>query len=186
MKKLIFIAVIAATLTACGTTRHNTIDDEPAFSGAAQQYTQDFGKVEVTFDDKGNWISIKSSATSNVPVDVDAGLEQGMNVAVMRAKRNIVEFINTDLQSQKTTDTLTKSLAKSVADNDEVSKQRAANIAQEITEKIAVNANGILKGVYVTDRKVSPDHRMVAVTVQVDKNSMRAAKQLRAAFNSSK
>lgn len=185
MKKLIFIAAITAALTACGTTGHN-LNDEAAFSGSAQQYTQDFGKVEVTFDDKGNWLVIKSSATSNVPVDVDAGLEQGMNVAVMRAKRNIVEFINSDLQSSKTTDTFTKSLAKSIADNDEVSKQRAANIAQEISEKIAVNANGILKGVYVSERKVSPDHRMVAVTVQVDKKSMRAAQQLRAAFNSTK
>lgn len=185
MKKLFAIAIMVLAVTACSTTKGLDGDDS-AFSSSAQQFTQDFGKVEVTFDDKGNWLVIKSTATSNVPVDVDAGLEQAMNVAVMRAKRNIVEFINTDLQSSKTTDTITKSLAKTIADNDETSRQRAANIAQEITEKIAVNANGILKGVYVTERKVSPDHRMVAVTVQVDKKSMRAAQQLRAAFNSTK
>lgn len=182
MNKLILVAAMAAALSACGTTGKHDITEESAYSSSAQQYTQDFGKVEVTFDDKGNWISIKSSATSNTPISVDAGLEQGMNVATMRAKRNIVEFMQTDLQSSKTTDTLTKSLAKSVAQDDEASHQRAANLAQEIQEKIAVNANGILKGVYVTDRKVSPDHRMVSVTVQVDKRSMRAAQQIRQAM----
>jgi hypothetical protein len=110
------------------------------------------------------------------------GLEQGMNVATMRAKRNIVEFINQDLKSTKTTDTMTKSLAKNVSDNDEQSKQRAANIATEITEKISVQADGILKGVYVIDRKVSSDKRVVSVTIQVDKRSMRAAQQLRLAM----
>lgn len=182
MKKLILIAILVAAVSACSTTKHGS-DDDSAFSSSAQQFTQDFGKVEVTFDDKGNWLVIKSSATSAVPINDDQGLEQGMNVAVMRAKRNIVEFIQSDLQSAKTTDTITKSLAKSIAQDDEMSKQKAANLAQEITEKIAVNANGILKGVYVVDRKVSPDHRMVSATVQVDKRSMKAAAQLRKSFN---
>ena len=178
MKKIVFAAAIALALSACSTTRLNDTDT----TSEAAKYTQDFGKVEVTFNDKGDWEVIKSSATSTVPIDVDAGLEQGMNVASMRAKRNIVEFINQDLKSSKTTDTMTKSLAKSVSDGDEKSLQRAANIATEIQEKISVQADGILKGAYVVDRKVSSDHRTVVVTIQVDKRSMRAAKQLRMAM----
>ena len=177
MKK-IAVALIAVALTACSTTKL-TAD---ATSPDAVKFTQDFGKVEVTFNDKGEWETLKSSATSSVPIDVDAGLEQGMNVATMRAKRNIVEFINQDLKSTKTTDSITKALAKNVSDNDENSKQRAANIATEITEKISVQADGILKGVYVTDRKISSDNKTVSVTVQVDKRSMYAAQQLRMAM----
>lgn len=180
MKKLLFVAILALTATACSTTKLN---EEAAYSSEAQKFTQDFGKVEVTFNDKGDWESIKSSATSAVPIDNDMGIEQGMNVATMRAKRNIVEFINLDLKSTKTTDTITKSLAKNVAENDEQNKQRAANIASEITEKISVQADGILRGTYVVDRKVSNDHRVVSVTIQVDKRSMRAAKTLRAAMS---
>lgn len=178
MKKIAFAALIALALSACSTTKLSDND----ISSDAVKYTQDFGKVEVTFTDKGDWDSLKSTATSSVPIEVDMGLEQGMNVATMRAKRNIVEFLNQDLKSTKTTDTITKSLAKTISEDSDTSKQKAANLASEITEKIAVQADGILKGVYVVDRKVSPDGKTVAVTVQVDKRSMRAAAQIRQAM----
>lgn len=179
MKKLFVVSAIVLSLSACSTTKLADVD---TVSSDAVKYTQDFGKVEVTYTDKGDWEVIKSSGTSAVPIDTDMGLEQGMNVAVMRAKRNIVEFMNTDLKSSKTTDTITKSLAKNVSSNDDKSQDRAANLASEITEKISVQADGILKGVYVVDRKISPDKRTVVVTVQVDKRSMRAAKQFRMAM----
>ena len=177
MKKVI-LALAVLSLSACSSVKLSQSD----VTDEAAKFTQDFGKVEVTFNDKGDWTSMKSSATSAVPIDVDAGLEQGMNVATMRAKRNIVEFINTDLKSTKTTDTITKALAKNVSSDDENSKQRAANIASEITEKISVQADGILKGVYVVERKLSSDKRYVVVTVQVDQRSMKAARQIRVAM----
>lgn len=176
--KTLILAVAVLALSACSSTKLG--DAGP--SSDAVKYTQDFGKVEVTFNDKGEWESLKSSATSSVPISVDAGLEQGMNVALMRAKRNIVEFINQDLKSKTTTDTITKALEKNVSDDDAKSKQKAADIASEITEKIAVESNGILKGIYIVERKVSPDSKTVVVTVQVDKRSMNAARQLRVAM----
>lgn len=179
MKNFLTVAVLALTLSACSTTKLTDVDP---VSNDAVKFTQDFGKVEVTFNDKGDWETLKSSATSSVPIDVDAGLEQAMNVATMRAKRNIVEFINTDLKSSKTTEAITNSLAKNVSSGDEKSQERAANIATQITEKISVQADGLLKGVYVVERKISSDKRTVVVTVQVDKRSMRAAQQLRMAL----
>ena len=180
MKNLVIVATIALALSACSTT-NKKVDLDPV-SNETTKYVQDFGKVEVTFTDDGQWTQLKSSATSAVPIQEDLGLEQAMNVATMRAKRNIVEFINSDLKSSKTTDTITKALAKNVSEDDTATKQRAANIATDITEKIAVEANGILKGVYVIERKVSSDKRSVVVVVQVDKRSVRAAQQLRASF----
>jgi len=177
MKKLIVVAAVLA-LSACSSTK--LASDTP--SSDAVKFTQDFGKVEVTFTDKGEWESLKSSATSSVPINADAGLEQGMNVALMRAKRNIIEFINQDLKSKTTTDTITKSLEKNISEDDLKSKQQAANIASEITEKISVESNGILKGIYIVERKVSSDAKTVVVTVQVDKRSMNAARQLRVAM----
>ena len=177
MKKVILACAVLA-LSACSSTK--LADNGP--SSDAVKFTQDFGKVEVTFNDKGEWESLKSSATSSVPISADAGLEQGMNVALMRAKRNIVEFINQDLKSKTTTDTITKALEKNVAEDDVKSRQQAANIASEITEKISVEANGILKGIYVVDRKVSSDSKTVVVTIQVDKRSMNAARYLRVAM----
>ena len=175
MKRLLIVAA-AVALTACSTVK---LDNESNLSNEAVKYTQDFGKVEVTFNDKGDWDLVKSSGTSSVPIDVDAGLEQAMNIATLRAKRNIVEFINTDLKSSKATEAITNSLAKNVSNDNEKSQERAANIATQVQEKISVQADGLLKGVYVVERKVSSDRKTVVVTVQVDKRSMRAANQLR-------
>ncbi len=179
MKKLILVAAMAAVLSACSTTK--TVDLDPV-SKDAVKYTQEFGKVEVTFNDKGEWESLKSTGTSAIPLSDNAALEQAMNVATMRAKRNIVEFIQTDLQSSKSHEAITNALAKDVSADDNKSRERAGNIATKIQEKIAVQADGLLKGVYITDRKISGDKTMAVVTVTVDKRSMRAAQQVRVAF----
>lgn len=178
MKKLILVAAMASLMTACSTTR---VDLDPV-SKDAIKYTQEFGKVEVTFNDKGDWESIKSTGTSAIPLNDNAALEQAMNVATMRAKRNIVEFTQTDLQSSKSHEAITNALAKDVSSDDNKSRERAGNIATKIQEKISVQADGLLKGVYITDRKISGDKSMAVVTVQVDKRSMRAAQQVRASF----
>lgn len=176
MKKLLIVA-LAVMATACSTTK--LAEDT---SPEAIKYTQDFGKVEVTYTEN-TWTEIKSTGTAAVPISDDAGLEQAMNIATMRAKRNIVEFMNTDLKSGKTVDTITDSLAKEVSEDDNKTKQKAATIATKVSEKIAVDANGILKGVYIADRKVSSDGKVVVVVMKVDKRSMNAAKQLRAAMS---
>lgn len=178
MKKLLIVA-LAVLATACSTTK---LSDADAVNSEAVKFTQDFGKVEVTFTDDGNWTEIRSTATASVPISDEAGLEQGMNIATLRAKRNIVEFINTDLKSNKSMEAMTNSLAKEIASNDDKSKEKAANIATQVAEKISVQADGILRGVYVTERKVSSDGKTVSVKVQVDKRSIRAAKNIRMAM----
>lgn len=178
MKKMIIAAAVIAALSGCSTIKPT----EETTSAEAVKYTQEFGKVEVTFTDKGEWTSMKSTGTSAIPLSDNAAFEQAMNVATMRAKRNIVEFIQTDLNSSKTTEAITTALAKDVSSEDGKAKERAGKIATNITEKIAVEANGIVKGVYILDRKISSDNQMAVVTLQVDKNSMKAARQIRASF----
>lgn len=179
MKNFLTVVAFALALSACSTTK--LTDTEP-ISKDAVKYTQEFGKVEVTFTDKGDWESLKSSATAAVPLDDPAALEQAMNLATMRAKRNIVEFMKVDLQSSQMTEGITNSIAKDVTADDNKSRERAGNLATKIQEKIAVQADGILKGVYVSDRKVSSDVKTVVVTVSVDKRSMKAAQQFRMAM----
>lgn len=179
MKKVILVAAMAAVLSACSSMK--TVDLDPV-SKDAVKYTQEFGKVEVTFNDKGEWESLKSTGTSAIPLSDNAALEQAMNVATMRAKRNIVEFIQTDLQSSKSHEAITNALAKDVSSDDAKSRERAGNIATKIQEKISVQADGLLKGVYILDRKISSDKTMAVVVVTVDKRSMRAAQNLRASL----
>ena len=180
MKKLILVTAVALALSACSTTKVSL--DET--SKDAVKYTQEFGKVEITFNDKGEWETLKSTGTSSIPLTDNAALEQAMNVATMRAKRNIVEFIQTDLNSSKSHEAITNALAKDVSSDENKTRERAGNIATKIQEKIAVEANGIVKGVYIVDRKISGDKSMAVVTVEVSKKSMRAAQQVRNSFGS--
>ena len=105
-----------------------------------------------------------------------------MNVAAMRAKRNIIEFINTDLKSTKTSETITNALAANMKEEGANAERKAADLTTKIKENIAVEANGIVRGAYVMERKVSSDGKNVSVTVMVDKRSMRAANSIKAAF----
>jgi hypothetical protein len=181
MKKLILVTAVALALSACSTTKTVDLNDT---SKDAVKYTQEFGKVEITFNDKGEWETLKSTGTSAIPLTDNAALEQAMNVATMRAKRNIVEFIQTDLNSSKSHEAITNALAKDVSADESKTRERAGNIATKIQEKIAVEANGIVKGVYIVDRKISGDKSMAVVTVEVSKKSMRAAQQVRNSFGS--
>lgn len=181
MKKLILVTAVALALSACSTTKTVDLNDT---SKDAVKYTQEFGKVEITFNDKGEWETLKSTGTSAIPLTDNAALEQAMNVATMRAKRNIVEFIQTDLNSSKSHEAITNALAKDVSADESKTRERAGNIATKIQEKIAVEANGIVKGVYIVDRKISSDKSMAVVTVEVSKKSMRAAQQVRNSFGS--
>lgn len=182
MKKLILVTAVALALSACST--FNKSVDLNDTSKDAVKYTQEFGKVEITFNDKGEWETLKSTGTSAIPLTDNAALEQAMNVATMRAKRNIVEFIQTDLNSSKSHEAITNALAKDVSADESKTRERAGNIATKIQEKIAVEANGIVKGVYIVDRKISGDKSMAVVTVEVSKKSMRAAQQVRNSFGS--
>lgn len=177
-KRIFLVSVLAIAISACSTTK--LAEDQ---TSEGNKYARDFGKVEVTFNDKGDWESIKSSATSFVPIENDAGVEQGMNVAAMRAKRNIIEFIQTDLKSSKTSDTITNALSADMKENDVNAKRKAADLTTKIQEKISVEANGIVRGAYILERKVSSDGKNVAVTIIVDKRSMKAATQIKSAFN---
>jgi hypothetical protein len=174
--KTIITALFVISLSGCALNKGAKSVEN--ISQEAIKYSQDFGKIAVDYTSDGNWIQLKSSATANLPINNEAGIEQAMNVATLRAKRNIIEFIKTDLSSATTTESITKSLMKDISSNDERSQQKASNIATEIVEKITVQSDGVIGGVYVANRSISQDKQTVSVTVQVDKKSLQAAQSL--------
>lgn len=175
--KSILATLFLIFISGCATNKSDSINE--GVSQESIKYSQDFGKVEIGYSSEGGWIFIKSSATASLPINNEAGIEQAMNLAMLRAKRNIVEFIKTDLKSNTTTETITKSLIKDISSNDEKSIQRASNIATEITEKISTQSEGIISGVYVLNRNISQDKQVVSVVLQVDKNSLQAVQKLK-------
>jgi hypothetical protein len=161
------------------------------------------GPLTLTFDDKGNWISIKSSATAPLVNNAPEGVEIAFKTATMRAKRNLTEFMSNDVKSTKSVQTISKSYLKNIAQVDssnesntagdeedaasnsqatKESRQKANTVAQTVRERIDDNSQAILKGVQVTERKVSKEQQHVSVTILVTQQSIKGAEQMRKAM----
>lgn len=206
MKKssLIFSAVAAMVigLAGCSNTPKNPTDATPGRT-ADVEFLEANGPLTLTFDDKGNWVSIKSSATAPLVNNAPEGVEIAFKTATMRAKRNLTEFMANDVKSTKSVQTISKSYLKNIAQVDSAnesktagededaasnsqatkeSRQKANTIAQTVRERIDDNSQAILKGVQVTERKVSKEQQHVSVTIVVTQQSIKGAEQVRKAM----
>jgi hypothetical protein len=130
----------------------------------------------------------------------------------MRAKRNLVEFLNNDIKSGKAVENVTKTALKDIvtsngSENSKRSKDtksdelfgsdtevdhsqysqeernRASKISQSVTENINDNSQGILRGAYISNRSIDRESNMVAVTLMVSKKSINAASVVRTQMN---
>lgn len=110
------------------------------------------GKIEITLKGK-KWETIKSTGSSPILVKDEDGIEQAMNVATLRAKANIVEFLNSEISSERKTESNLNSTLQE--------KQ----LAQKVLEVIKSEAKGNIKYSYVIEREVKGDYVRVVVVV---------------------
>jgi hypothetical protein len=128
-------------------------------------------------------------------------VSEATKIAAMRAKQNIAEFMNNDINSDKSVDIVTKSVktssngtdkrsqedngadTNSDSDDKSDSEMNAHETKTLITvmERIRDNSNAILRGVQITNQSVSPESVWVEVTVS--KQSIAASESLRTTMN---
>lgn len=201
-KTFLIVSAIFLGLTACSSTPKNPVDATPGRT-ADVEFLEANGPLTLTFDDKGNWLSITSSATAPLVSNAPEGVEVAFKTATMRAKRNLTEFMSNDVKSTKSVQTISKSYLKNIAQVDssnesntaaededaasnrqavKESRQKANTIAQTVRERIDDNAQAILKGVQITQRKVSKEQQHVSVTISVTQQSIKGAEQVRKAM----
>lgn len=203
MKNFAFGILMAAILmSGCTSSQKNPDSESAGLVGnpIEADFLEKNGPVKLAFDDKGNWLSIESSATAPLGFDAAEGREVAFKVATMRAKRNLVEFIQNDLQSRKSVQTISNAFLKSIGqiensygDDPESEdgerggsqttrelRQKANKLAMTVRERIDDNAQMIIKGVHISDRKVSARAGHVSVTVRVSRHSIKAADAIRA------
>jgi hypothetical protein len=142
MKKLFLIS--ALILSSCASKQENIY-----------KIIEQSGKVEIEIKGK-KWQSIKSSGSAAILIKDEDGIEQAMNVATLRAKANIVEFLNSDVSSNKKLE----SSLNSALDKKELN--------QKVFETIIQEAKGIIKYSYVVEREIKQDYAKVVVVL--DKN----------------
>jgi hypothetical protein len=181
--------------------------DDAATVLATASFAKQNGKVNIVFDSKGNWESISSVATGGISASTYEAQEQATTIATMRAKRNIAEFLSTDVSSTKTLVVVSRTLqkAKETKDNQtggqlvslnesetdkvdqdlkDTSKQvnldrNSFTIANTVREQISESSNAILKGLQVVAQGVSPDGRSMQVEIRIVKKHIGLANAIK-------
>jgi hypothetical protein len=72
------------------------------------------GTMTITFDSKGEFLEISSKGTAPIAGNNAFSIEQAAQVAQLRAKRNIAEFISTQLQTTRSVKVLSTAVQKSL------------------------------------------------------------------------
>ena len=125
--------------------------------------------------------------------------ENAFKVGADQAKAKLIRFLKEDIQTSTVTRTISKNIEKA---NDRVKQKISANesvdmsdddaakdtnyairentndTTREFIETVRGQAQGILKGVYVSEEKIV-DRQTVAVTIRWDKDSQRSANDIR-------
>ena len=200
MKKRIFALLLTACLAACSSASKLTEVDGASDKAVSARFVEENGPLMLTFDSRGNWLAIETSATAPVSNGAAEGREVAFKIATMRAKRNLVEFLSNDVKSTKSIQTVSKTYIKHLRQTDNASavgvesgedsestnaqgsqelQQKANKLAMIVNERIEDNAQQIIKGVFVVNRKFSEDGVHVSVTIRVTQSSIKNADMVR-------
>jgi len=221
-RSLISLAVVAVFTTGCSSFGNkapepvvkveNKLEQKPEIKKAEAEFLESAGTVQLQFSDEGEWLVIKTVGTAPINFNHAQGRDEAFMLATMRAKRNLVEFLNNDVKSGKASENISKSALQDLvttknnesmkknkdtksndlfgSDSDveggqfsEEERKRASRISQSVTEKLTDNAQGIIKGAYISKREVDRESNMVSVQVTVSKKSINAATNVRLMMN---
>src|SRR6056300_439172 len=216
--KLRNIAVTAAVLLAVGCASQqekvslidNPLEAKPDIKAQEVAFLEENGTINLEFDETGaDWLVIESTGTSPITFNHANSREEAMTVAAMKARANLVEFLNNTVKTEKFVENVSKTILNDTLTNgtntvtaplsetdifgDEVTtlgtqdhvnnieqRNRSTKVAQQVKQSIHESTNGILKGAMIAERKVDPSINMVSVKVRASKKSIAAAHKIRA------
>jgi uncharacterized protein YceK len=148
MKKILLVVGLITAMAGCG-----TLGSKNSGSEAEMAFNMPNGSLTLKVDANGEFVSAKTIATAEVLSNTSAGKEAAITVATGRAKRTLAAFMSNDI---KATDTVNQ-IANATNTDD--------TYAQEVVEKINVNAQALLRGAYVSKQTLEGDTVFVEVTV---------------------
>lgn len=199
--KSVFIIGLSLVIAGCGTFNNK---DEPIRS---QKLTTSFKNDSIKIETDCVWykfwknecevVSIESTATASTNGNTESNRRTALIRAGDRARANVRHFIQEDLSSTRTQNTIAKNIEKAsdttntnVSMSDTEADQEKSNslrvnsndTAYQLTETIRVNASGILRGFYVSNQEVVGKQE-VSVTIRWNKESEGVSNQLRRKFS---
>jgi hypothetical protein len=174
MKKLMIAAMIAAALSGCSTLTGKT-DDK------VKPITSEFlgGNIKVSYTSNGEFESMASSHTIRLTSALPYAQDEAYQVATLKARKQIAEFMKLDLETEKFTKTVFDNLQESVnEDNKESSSSVNAKIVGELKTSIKQKSSAILKGTYVESKAFDSGSNSITVVVKTRTKDIETAKSL--------
>ena len=209
------LSVIAVFATGCSSTPKPLAKlpaDTPAPVSRLEKKEAEFlksnGSVKIEFDESGNFLGLASTGTAYIDTNHNTSRENAFNIALMRAKRNVAEFLNNDVGSNKFSKTITKTLMKndgtdSIKSNRKEGSDNVENldllddgggnsetmsaedrirgqrVSTYVKEQMTDNSAALLRGLVITNRSIEKDSNLVSVEVRVTRNTVAASHSLR-------
>lgn len=137
------------------------------------------GGITLVYSKKGQLLGVSSRATANASGKLQNSVDQAVAVATLKARRQIAEFISTEITSNRFVTTISSDLQRSSDDGVELNKEGATNIALELRETIRQRSNQLLKGTVVDKETYDADSGIVTVVVRAGSAERKAADALR-------
>lgn len=196
--------VLVVTLAACSSTKTQVNSDEPIRN---QQLTTKFTEEGVKVITDCKWykpwkddceiVAIEATASTWTNGNSPAVVNEARKVARAEAFAHVSHFITTQITSTRVTQTIAKHVEKakdevnSTGESSEMTDKEAKSLssrensndtARTVTRTIREHSETVLRGFSVIkEEKVGQQE--LSVTIRWDKDSDRAAKQLRKQFN---
>jgi len=171
MNKLLITSTCALMLAACASTGDNS----------ATKVTSEFlgGDIKVTYTKAGQFESLSSSSTVKVTNDLPSAKEEAISIATVRARRQISEFLKTEVQSERFVSTVTKTLQESGSVSGATTATVNAKIATDMKETIQQRSESLLKGTFVESEKFDANTKSVTVIVKTGTKEVGVAEAIR-------
>ena len=171
MKNFMIAAIFMLFLVGCSSTSDkNSQRGQSEFMG---------GGISLTYTKKGVLTGITSTATAPVVGNLPSSIDQAVATATLKARRQIAEFIQVEVNSERFMSTVSKDIQQSENINESENQQVTTEIVNELRDNIRQRSNQILRGTVVEKEDYNSLNRTVTVTVTAGEKQSDAARAVR-------
>jgi PBP1b-binding outer membrane lipoprotein LpoB len=174
MKQYLSVLAIAILLVGCSSTGKSGKEVSSSFIG---------GDLKIIYNKNGEFEAISSTATAKVLSDLPSAKEEAVIVATAKARRQIAEFMRTEVQSDRFISTVSTSLQQSESINQSPDTAESNKIARMVRDNITQRSTAILQGSYVENERYDESLKTIVVIVRAGNKEGAALKGLKKAMS---
>ena len=149
MKHFFLSFLLASLLFGCSTTDKKDGVVSSEFLG---------GNLKITYTKSGDFESLSSIASVKVTSELPSAKEEAVTIATVRARRQISEFLNAEVNSER--------FVASVTITGDNSTTLNSKIANEVKETIRQKSSTLLKGTFVESEVYDPNTKSITVIIK--------------------